>query len=169
VHDYIQIPYQSQDLLSSIAGALARRAKDKRIRMLVKQFEDNVQHLKEVHGYVGVPKAHAQVIALPNNVSLDLARRIMWRGSTQQRLTPIEARLLEAFVSNWGRVISHTEIVLLAQGFEVAELEAPEILRPLISRLRKKLKAFGLANKWISSVRGIGYVFDADIPERSGE
>jgi len=90
-----------------------------------------------------------------------------WRGSNQQRLTPGEARLLEAFVTNWGRVISHTEIVLLTKGFEVAEIEAPEILRHLISRLRKKIKPFGLANKWISSVRGIGYVFDADIHERS--
>ena len=102
---------------------------------------------------------------MPKATSLDLARREIWRGPTKERLTPTEGKLLEVFVNNWGRVITHGELVFLIQGYDVDELEAPEILRPLISRLRKKLEALEKGEKWISSVRGVGYVFDADMPE----
>ena len=88
----------------------------------------------------------------------------MWRGAEKERLTPTEAQLLEIFVTNWGRVLSHEELAFLIQGFEVSGDEAPEILRPLISRLRRKLDSFPEGKKWITSVRGVGYVFDADMP-----
>jgi len=65
---------------------------------------------------------------------------------------------------NWGRVISHEELAFLTLGYEVSDDEAPEILRPLISRLRRKLDSFPEGKKWITSVRGVGYVFDAEVP-----
>jgi len=58
----------------------------------------------------------------------------------------------------------HGELVFLLQGYEVSDDEAPEILRPLVSRLRRKLEAFPEGEKWITSVRGVGYVFNADLP-----
>ena len=35
-----------------------------------------------------------------------------------------------------------------------------KILRPLVSRLRRKLVKFPGGDKWISNVRGTGYVLD---------
>ena len=49
---------------------------------------------------------------------------------------------------------------MLVQGYETSEWEAPEVLRPLISRLRRKLSEFPHGEHWISNVRGTGYVFD---------
>ncbi len=63
-------------------------------------------------------------------------------------------------MKNWGQVLTHANVVFMIQGYEVDEIEAPEILRPLISRLRKKLSSFPGGEKWISSVRATGYVFD---------
>lgn len=112
-------------------------------------------------GFTGKPKSRQQVISLPDGVSLDLPRREMWRGAEKERLTPTEAQLLKIFVTNWGRVIPHLELVFL---LEVSDAEAPEILRPLVSQLRRKLDTFPQGAKWITSVRGVGYVFDVDVP-----
>jgi len=164
-HDYLQKPPTRQDILSSVASGLAQRDESKRKRMLLGQIEDSIMQLKDAEGITATPKPKRQVVPLPDGVSLDLARREMWRGSTKERLTPTEGKLFEIFVSNWGRVLSHGDLVFLVQGYEVPEWEAPEVLRPLISRLRRKLSSFPRGEKWISSVRGIGYVFDAEIPE----
>jgi len=164
-YDYLQKPSSRQEVLSSVANGLARRDENKRKRMLLSQIEDSVIQLKGVEGITALPKPKRQVIPLPEGVSLDLARREMWRGTTREHMTPTEGKLLEIFVTNWGRVMSHSDLVFLVQGYEVPEWEAPEVLRPLISRLRGKLSSFPGGEKWISSVRGIGYVFDAEIPE----
>ncbi len=164
-HDFLQKPPSRQEVLSSVASGLAQRDESKRKRMLLGQIEDSVIQLKDVEGITAPPKPKRQVVPLPEGVSLDLARREIWRGPTRERLTPTEGKLLEIFVTNWGRVLSHGDLVFLVQGYEVPEWEAPEVLRPLISRLRRKLSSFPRGEKWISSVRGIGYVFDAEVPE----
>lgn len=165
VYDYLLKPPKKQELLSSVAGGLAQRDETKRKRMLIGQIEDSLVALKNAEGITALPKPKRQVIALPEDVSLDLARREMWRGAKKERLTPTEGKLLEIFVTNWGRVLSHSNLVFLVQGYEVPDWEAPEVLRPLISRLRRKLSSFPRGEKWITSVRGIGYVFDAETPE----
>ena len=164
-HDYIVQPLDNQEILSSVANAIGRRNKEIRIRLLLEQLDDTLQKLKDAMGVTGAPKSRRQVISLPNEVSLDLARREIWRGADREHLTPTEAKLLEILITNWGRVMTHSELVFLLQGFEVSDDEAPEILRPLISRLRGKLDAFPQGAKWITSVRGVGYVFDVDVPE----
>ncbi len=130
-----------------------------------------------------------RLIALANDVVVDLARREVWRrqplsSSSRQeadtafsnaaglgiytegtaggkvRLTPTEGKLLKVLLENRGRVLTHRELVLMVQGYEVTDWEAPEVLRPLVSRLRQKLKRFPGAESWIVNVRGTGYVLE---------
>ena len=70
--------------------------------------------------------------------------------------------MLKVLLDNRGRVLSHRELVQLVQGYEVAEWEAPEVLRPLVSRLRQKLSKFPGGKSWINNVRGTGYVFELE-------
>ena len=161
-HDYLLKPISSQDLLSSLSGALSRREQTKRKRLLLEQLETSIQQLKEIEGMAELSKPDRQAIELPKDVQVDLARRELWRGSDHVHLTPTEGKMLRIFIENWGRVMSHCEIAFLVQGYEVNEWEAPEVLRPLISRLRKKLAIFPGGKGWIRSVRGTGYVFDAE-------
>jgi DNA-binding response OmpR family regulator len=46
------------------------------------------------------------------------------------------------------------------QGYPTTQQEAPEILRPLVSRLRQKLSEIPSLMQRITSVRGTGYVFE---------
>ena len=53
-------------------------------------------------------------------------------------------------------------MVLLVQGYDTSQREAPEILRPLVSRLRHKLEQFPVLAERVASVRGTGYVYEGD-------
>ncbi len=57
-------------------------------------------------------------------------------------------------------MLTHQELVMEVKREEVAEGRAPEILRPMISRLRKKLEKFSGDREWVKNIRGKGYVFD---------
>ena len=159
-HDYILKPATSSEILSSVARGLARRVEQQRRRMLIEQIDTSIKRLKDVEGgeYGGV--ADQQSVTLQEGVIVDLARREIWRGNQRVSLTPTEGKLIKVFLENRGRVLSHQELVMLVQGYETSEWEAPEVLRPLISRLRRKLSEFPHGEHWISNVRGTGYVFD---------
>ena len=159
-HDYFVKPVDPGELLQSIERAIALREKDRRVRQLIEQLETTVRELKKELEYFGEPRTRLQVIPLPAGVSYDRLRREMWRGSSRVYLTPTEGKLFEILVTNWGRLIENSELAFLIQGHKVDEAEAPEILRPLISRLRQKLKVFPQGEQWIMVVRGKGYVFD---------
>ncbi|MBT3389331.1 MAG: response regulator transcription factor [Chloroflexi bacterium] len=163
-YDYISKPQGAQEILSRVANGLARRDEEKHKRILIAQIEDSIEQLKKAEGMTETVKYKRKVMSMPDGVMLDLARREIWRGNNKERLTPTEGKLLEVFVTSWGRVLTHGELVFLVQGYEVAEWEAPEVLRPLISRLRRKLATFPDGERWIASVRGTGYIFDADRP-----
>jgi len=76
-----------------------------------------------------------------------------------EALTPAEGRLLKILVENPGKVFTHRELVMYVQGYDTSHSEAPEILRPLVSRLRKKLDTFPAFAGRFRSVRGTGYVY----------
>ena len=72
------------------------------------------------------------------------------------------ARDYGILMENEGKVFSHRELVLLVQGYDTSQREAPEILRPLVSRLRHKLEQFPVLAEKVSSVRGTGYVYEGE-------
>lgn len=158
--DYLLKPVASRELLSSVARALAQRAEQQQKRLILEQLDASIQRLKDVEGIEALTTGEQQVIALDDGVTVDLERREIWRGNQRVSLTPTEGKLMRVLLENRGRVLSHRELVLLVQGYDSSDWEAPEVLRPLVSRLRRKLTAFPGGEKWIINVRGTGYVFE---------
>jgi len=158
--DYMLKPYTADDILLSINKALSEKESRTRKEILIEQLESSLDQLKDVEGIRTEELPARRVVNLPRGITVDLERREMWRGSDRVRLTPTESKLLSIFLENRGRVMNHQEIVFLVQGFEISEWEAPEVLRPMISRLRKKLALFPGVEEWVSNVRGTGYLFD---------
>ncbi len=159
-HDYLLKPASPEDVLDSVAGALAIRAEMQHKRLLLGQLESSLQQLKNAEGVEGEPKVNVQVVMLGNGIMMDMARREIWRGSDKVTLTTTEGKLMQVLWENRGRVMTHRELVLLVQGYETSDWEAPEVLRPLVSRLRRKLAVFPGGREWIVNVRGTGYVFE---------
>jgi DNA-binding response OmpR family regulator len=145
IHDYLLKPISPAQIIDSVNRGLAHRN-------LKLQMKDQQQ--------ADLSSDDNAIVALSDGTVIDFGRRLVRSGSRTVFLTPAEGRLLRIFVENIGKVFSHRELVLLVQGYSTTQQEAPEILRPLVSRLRQKLEDVPVLMERVVSVRGTGYVFE---------
>jgi DNA-binding response OmpR family regulator len=168
-YDYLVKPVSPQQLLESTQRALEYRAELLHKQSLLEEMEVSLRQLLEP-AYGSSSREHTRpvddkVVYLGNGVRVDFDRRELWRGAgdgQDQRihLTSTEGKLLKVLLERVGEVLTHRELVMTVQGYEVTDREAPEILRPLVSRLRQKLAYFPGGEQWIWNVRGKGYLFE---------
>ena len=147
VHDYLLKPAPPSQVVNSVKKGLARREARLKARGGSATMEVDEGTLE---------------FSLKDGTHIDLSRRQVRKRDQVIHLTPAEGRLLRVLIENPGRVYSHRELVLLVQGYDTSQREAPEILRPLVSRLRHKLEAFPSLSDRIVSVRGTGYLYEGD-------
>ena len=147
IHDYLLKPASPAQVLASVKKGLARRSK--------RSQASSVAVNTDVDETV-------EVFSLKDGTTVDLSRRQIKHKNKVEHLTPAEGRLLRILIENEGKVFSHRELVLLVQGYDTSQREAPEILRPLVSRLRHKLEQFPSLSERVVSVRGTGYLYEAN-------
>jgi DNA-binding response OmpR family regulator len=147
IHDYLTKPASPPQVLASVKKGLARRNAKLRAKAGSGSAAEGDEAMRDVE--------------LPDGTVVDFSRRQIRAGRRLTHLTPAEGRLLRILMENEGKVFSHRELVLLVQGYETSQREAPEILRPLVSRLRHKLEDFPILSERVASVRGTGYVYEA--------
>jgi DNA-binding response OmpR family regulator len=147
IHDYLLKPALPPQIVASVKKGLARREARLKGRggSSLTASDDSVSEFR-----------------LKDGIVADLSRRLIRKGRKVAHLTPAEGRLLRVLLENPGKVFSHRDLVLLVQGYDTSPQEAPEVLRPLVSRLRHKLEEFPNLMNRISSVRGTGYVYEAE-------
>jgi DNA-binding response OmpR family regulator len=148
IHDYLLKPASPAQVIASIKKGLARRAARARVRGGAAEMTDSDDPIS--------------VFTLKDGTTVDLSRRQIRYKNKVEHLTPAEGRLLRILMENEGKVFSHRELVLLVQGYDTSQREAPEILRPLVSRLRHKLDQFPSLSERVASVRGTGYVYEGE-------
>ena len=93
-----------------------------------------------------------------SDVELDFARGEVRRGGAIVEMTPLEFKLLSAFVKNRGRVLSRSRLLDLVWGSETFVTE--RVVDNYIVTLRKKLEPEPAAPRLLVNVRGQGYRFD---------
>jgi two-component system KDP operon response regulator KdpE len=86
---------------------------------------------------------------------VDLARRQVWVGNTEVRLTPIEYRLLAILVQHAGRVVTHRQ--LLREAWGPGQVEQTHYLRVYLANLRRKLEADPARPRFLRTEPGVGY------------
>ncbi|MBI3739041.1 MAG: response regulator transcription factor [Chloroflexi bacterium] len=148
IHDYLTKPAAPAQVIASVKKGLARRNVKLQAKSGVNEAVEVDETIKE--------------FKLKDGTVVDLSRRQIRFGRKLEHLTPAEGRLLRIFMENEGKVFSHRELVLLVQGYDTSQREAPEILRPLVSRLRHKLEQFPSLSERVASVRGTGYVYEGE-------
>jgi DNA-binding response OmpR family regulator len=146
IHDYLTKPAAPAQVIASVKRGLARR----NAKLQAKGGSRDA----------GETDDRAREFKLADGTTVDFARRQIRAGRRLERLTPAEGRLLRILMENEGKVFSHRELVLLVQGYDTSQREAPEILRPLVSRLRHKLEDFPALSDRVASVRGTGYIYE---------
>lgn len=131
--DYLTKPFRYRELLARV-NALLRRS----------------------HGVLAQADDRHRVGLL----RLDLPTQQAFLGPEPLPLTPTEFRILASLVDEHGRVLSCRALLQRAQGYEVSEAEAREIVRVHIWRIRNKMGCSPQDAEYIQNVRGIGYVID---------
>ena len=92
------------------------------------------------------------------DVEVDVTRGEVRRGGRVVETTPLEFKLLCAFVKNRGRVMSRDRLIDTAWGVGTAVSE--RVVDNYIVTLRKKLEPVPGGPRYFVNVRGRGYRFD---------
>ncbi len=105
-------------------------------------------------------RAHPQPDPSPvlrfGDLEVDLQRTIARLDGDQLRLTPTEWSLLEAFVTNPGKLLTHQWLLRRVWGPGYT-LDQSHYLRIYVRQLRSKLGDDVTAPRYVATERGMGY------------
>ena len=127
--DYVTKPYSPGELRARIKAALRRSSDD----------------AVEVFRF--------------GNVEVDFSRRELRRNGEAVPTTPLEFRLLEAFVRHRGRALGRQRLIDEAWGRDTFVTD--RVVDNQVTNLRKKIEPEPANPRFLLSVRGYGYRFDA--------
>ena len=136
--DYVTKPFEPRELVARIKAVLRRRT-----------------------GSGGVERKHDGIVEFSGWRFDRLKRQLL---SPQQVVVPLssaEYRLLNAFVERPRRVLTRDQLLDATRGQGV--VVADRAIDLAVSRLRQKLSASEAGEQLICTIRGEGYVFDAEV------
>lgn len=131
-HDFVSKPFDTDELLARLRGALRHR---------------------------GVSETAPKIVR-KGDVTIDLDRRLVCRGTEELHLTRKEHDVLAVLARHVGRVVTHDRILAVAWAGE--EDRRVEYLRIVVRNLRQKLEAPGAVGSIIANELGVGYRLRAD-------
>ena len=143
VDDYLLKPTSPSDILKSVQKVLSQKP-----IMSIPQPEEKIS----------VPKL--KFIQPTKFTKIDFEKGTINDLAHQVNLTRTETRILECLVENQNRVVSHSDLIEVAQGYQLDTVEAAKILRPVVCRLKQKMSKIEGGQQWIQNVRGVGYLFE---------
>lgn len=131
-HDFVSKPFDTDELLARLRGALRHRRVSETAPKIVRK----------------------------GDVTIDLDRRLVCRGTEELHLTRKEHDVLAVLARHVGRVVTHDRILAVAWALE--EDRRVEYLRIVVRNLRQKLEAPGAVGSIIANELGVGYRLRAD-------
>jgi DNA-binding response OmpR family regulator len=136
---------------------------------ITKPFATN-ELISRVNAVLRRTKAAGTISNLPplasGDIKINLAERRLTVAGNEVRLTPTEYGILQEFMINAGKVLTHAHLLNRVWGPEYGGER--EYLRVFIGRLRHKLEADPANPKYIITVFGVGYQFKTyGIPPKS--
>lgn len=94
------------------------------------------------------------------DLRVDLAARLIFRGSEPVHLTPLEYKLLTTMLKNAGKVLTHR--YLLREVWGPQDTQENHYLRVFVANLRRKLEDDPAQPRFILTEQGVGYRFAAE-------
>lgn len=132
--DYVTKPFSMPVLRSRIKAVLRRQDKIDDSALRVKQFATD-------------------------RIKVDFEAHKVWVGSAEVHLTATEFELLQLFVENRGKVVSHQKILAKIWGNQAGD--QMHYLRVYINNLRRKIEQNPAIPRLILTESGVGYRLDA--------
>lgn len=135
-HDYLTKPFETSELLASVADGLARRRVPDDLS--ARPNRDQVTY---------------------GDLSLDYGLHQVTRAGRVLDLTPTEFDLLACLMESPNTALDAVTVLKQIRGYEATESEARAIVRVHVHRLRQKLESDPSDPHYISTVPGGRYVF----------
>jgi two-component system alkaline phosphatase synthesis response regulator PhoP len=126
--DYVTKPYSPRELRARIKAALRRIVGD----------------TPEIYHF--------------SDIEVDFTRHEVRRGGVVQTFTPVEFKLLAAFVRHRGRVLTRQQLLDEVWGRETFVTD--RVVDNQVANLRKKIEPAPAQPRYLFSIRGEGYRFD---------
>jgi len=133
-HDYLTKPYETSELLASVADGIARRAASPPPR-----------------------PADTSDILQAQDLELNRASRQVSRAGERVNLTPTEFDLLATLMSYPNQAIDALTLVRLVRGYNATEADARAIARVHMHRLRQKLEPDPANPVYVQTIAGGRY------------
>jgi DNA-binding response OmpR family regulator len=92
------------------------------------------------------------------DIEVDIGRGELRRGGKPVEMTPLEFKLMTAFVRNRGRVLNRDQLLEAAWGRDTFLTD--RVVDHHIVNLRRKIEPDPEAPRYLICVRGLGYRFD---------
>ncbi len=166
LRDWSQIPI----IMLSGRGADAEKVKCLDLGAddyITKPFNVN-ELIARINAVLRRTQAVGTIATRPSFTSGDLTVNFVERRVTvadnEIKLTPVEYSLLQEFVLNAGKVLTHTYLLNKIWGPEYGE--ETEYIRVFVGRLRAKLELDRTIPRYIITIPGVGYNFDRRVSSR---
>ena len=130
--DYVTKPFSLAELVARVRAAL-RRSKQ--------------------------PLATNVTVQIDERLTVDRAQRQVVVDGRKTELSPTEFRILDCFLDNLGRILTHQSLLTQVWGWEY--LDETDYLKVYIHHLRKKIEENPSQPRYIVTERGLGYRFQA--------
>lgn len=167
-HDYLFKPCKTVELRESVRRGLLKRQDKLQERQLLHQLEQALDHrfnrerplapAKDTPGQVAAGFSREQGRFLQRGgLMIDFMRHVITLNGQLLELSPTEFDLLAHLSSEAPRVVSSQELVREVQGYNSDPIEARDIVRYHIYRIRQKVKQKTNHTDLIRTVRGVGY------------
>jgi len=101
------------------------------------------------------PQPESDPIFKDDDLSIDLARRIVSVGGMETFLTPTEYDILRTLIQHAGKVVTHRQLLRMVWG--VAYEDETHLLRVNVSNLRRKIEKDPAKPRHVITEPGVGY------------
>jgi DNA-binding response OmpR family regulator len=138
-HDYLIKPFETADLLASVADGIARQ---------------DVEPPR-------LPPQQIQSVLQIKDLQLNLANHEVSRDGEILDLTPTEFDILATLMANPNKAIDSITLIKQVRGYEATETDARAIARVHVHRLRQKLEVDPANPRYVVTVAGGRYLMSA--------
>jgi DNA-binding response OmpR family regulator len=166
--DYLRKPSSLRDIESAVSRALQRKREQLRRQHLIGVIAGALEALQSEDARTPVASDRDSERFLQHGaITLDRQRRLVAvamtgdAGGHGAELTEAETALLACLMQSPDTPLPCRELARDALGYNVEDLEAEDIVRPHISRLRRKLDPDRSHPSLIRTVRGKGYLLSS--------
>jgi DNA-binding response OmpR family regulator len=157
--DFLLKPYNVDELLCSVAQALARRRQKLQQRMAARLLADSFG--------LGQPRPQAAPASMSapstglalRGLALDMESMTAAKAGQPLPLTPTEFRLLVTLMKRPNHPHTFQELAEVTHSQRVDPAQARDLLKSHLERLRRKLGDAPEGEAYIKNVRGVGYKF----------